>query len=257
MSRKDLWEVFKTERRYYEQIRAHHAAGAGCQIEPHVRELVDAMIRGKVLDAGCGEGSITRFFAARHPEAEFVGVDISPIGIEMASEEKPPNATFQIGELETLPFDDNAFDLVYSQSAIEHVADLQKVLEEFYRVLKPGGRLIIRVGNAGVRNVRLRKALFNYVFRRNTLQQLEPTCELREGHETEDRRENFDSYDIPSDVLLRMLKKIGFEEIYFTTHVPGRRLEFSLKEIAARAVFAIPSFPFRHLGPTIVVMVEK
>jgi ubiquinone/menaquinone biosynthesis C-methylase UbiE len=95
-----------------------------------------------VLDAGCGIGAVTNFFAAKHPEAKFTGLNISPEQIKEANKTVNPNTSFVLGTYETTPFDDNFFDFVYFYQSIGY-RPLVRVLEETYRILKPGGKLLI------------------------------------------------------------------------------------------------------------------
>ncbi len=100
---------------------------------------------------GAVKGSIARTLAAEYPKCEFVGTDLSPIGIAMAAggSTVPPNVRFQVGNLQELPFESGRFQFVYSQSVIEHVADWRAAIREMYRVVAPGGSVLIRVGNGG------------------------------------------------------------------------------------------------------------
>ena len=96
----------------------------------------------KILDAGCGIGKVTNFFAEKHPEAEFVGLNISPEQIKEAEKTAPSNVSFVNGSYDKMPFDDNTFDFIYFYQSIGY-RPLVQVLKEAYRVLKPGGKLLI------------------------------------------------------------------------------------------------------------------
>ncbi|MBK9249262.1 MAG: class I SAM-dependent methyltransferase [Ignavibacteria bacterium] len=56
-------------------------------------------------------------------------------------------ANLQLADAENMPFDDNSFDAVYSFGVIHHTPNIQKTIEETYRILKPGGQAIISVYN--------------------------------------------------------------------------------------------------------------
>lgn len=96
----------------------------------------------KVLDAGCGIGAVTNFFAKNHPEAFFTGITISSEQVKIAQENAPKNCTFVNASYDAMPFDDNAFDFVYFNQSIGYVP-LVDVLSQVRRVLKPGGKLLI------------------------------------------------------------------------------------------------------------------
>lgn len=97
------------------------------------------------LDAGCGDG---RYLAALDAElpARRAGTDISERILETARARV--DADFRQGNLESLPFEDGAFDLVLCSQVIEHVLDADAAAAELARVLRPGGTLVISTDNA-------------------------------------------------------------------------------------------------------------
>ncbi len=103
---------------------------------------------GAVLDIGCG-GGIDTFFAALMvgPEGKAVGIDMIPEMLARAREnlrDTPlTNVTFQEASAENLPFLDESFDVVISNGVFNLIPDKAKAVGEAFRVLKPGGRLMI------------------------------------------------------------------------------------------------------------------
>ena len=100
----------------------------------------------KILDIGCGTGNLSLELAKLG--AEVTGVDISEAMLVKAREKaKKENLDieFYCADVHNLPFDDETFDAVVSLSALEFVPDLSEALKEAYRVLKPGGRLVIGI----------------------------------------------------------------------------------------------------------------
>ncbi len=101
-----------------------------------------------VLDLGSG-GGIDCFLAAKKvgPEGHVIGVDMTPEMIERARENKTrlkaDNVEFRLGEIEHLPIADQSIDVVISNCVINLSVDKQQVLNEVYRVLKPGGKLAV------------------------------------------------------------------------------------------------------------------
>ena len=101
-----------------------------------------------VLDLGAGAG-FDCFLAASKvgSKGKVIGVDMTPEMIEKARENAKRNAVknveFRLGEIENLPLADNSVDVVISNCVINLSADKQRVLQEIYRVLKPGGRISI------------------------------------------------------------------------------------------------------------------
>lgn len=96
----------------------------------------------KVLDAGCGVGSVSKHFAAKHPECDFTCLNISQEQIQKGSIDKPDNLTFVEGSFDAMPFEDNTFDFIYFYQSIGY-RPLTRTLAEVHRVLKPGGKVLI------------------------------------------------------------------------------------------------------------------
>ncbi|MCO5995481.1 class I SAM-dependent methyltransferase [Actinoallomurus rhizosphaericola] len=98
----------------------------------------------RVLDAGCGEGYLTRTLAARG--ARVVGVDACHGLIDAAEGlpcEGPGSASFTRASVDALPMEDASFDLVVCNHLFSHLHDPSRAIDEFGRVLRSGGRLII------------------------------------------------------------------------------------------------------------------
>ncbi|MBI2756946.1 MAG: methyltransferase domain-containing protein [Chloroflexi bacterium] len=106
-----------------------------------IREFVE--LRGKrILDIGCGMGMyVSRL---RQYSNDVYGVDVDPEKIAEASSWLP-NLKVAPGEL--LPFEDNTFDVILLNEVIEHVEDDQKTIQEAYRLLVPGGHIVIYAPN--------------------------------------------------------------------------------------------------------------
>jgi len=92
--------------------------------------------RGRILDAGCGTGLLTR-----HLPAGSVGVDINPRNVELASRRLPTHE-FLLADVEALPFPDGSFGTVLCTEVVEHIPFPDRALREFRRILAPGGVLI-------------------------------------------------------------------------------------------------------------------
>ncbi len=98
---------------------------------------------GVATDAGCGTGAMLKLLAKDVPGKEFYGIDLSEKMIEVAKE-NGGNIHFQQGDCETLPYPDESFDVVTCSMSFHHYPHVEKFFLNVGRVLKPGGRLILR-----------------------------------------------------------------------------------------------------------------
>ena len=97
-----------------------------------------------VLDAGCGEGYLSRRLAS--DGATVTGIDSSTSLIEAAQErnlQDGPPIRFDVGSVETLPYTDNTFDLVVCNHLMNDLRDPAGPIREFGRVLRGGGSMVI------------------------------------------------------------------------------------------------------------------
>ncbi len=97
----------------------------------------------RVLDFGCGPGTITVGLAEAVAPGEVHGIDIEESQVELARGAAEAggheNATFHIGDVTALPFEDDYFDAAHCHAVLMHVPDTASALSEVQRVLKPGG----------------------------------------------------------------------------------------------------------------------
>ncbi|MGV2828142.1 class I SAM-dependent methyltransferase [Myxosarcina sp. GI1(2024)] len=122
------------------------------------RQAVIEAVRGKpvrILDLGCGTGSTTLMLKRAFPEAEVIGLDLSPHMLVMA-EYKAKEAGLDIqwlhGNAEATDFQNESFDLVTASLLFHETPPTvaQNILWEGFRLLKPGGEVIILDGNQKV-----------------------------------------------------------------------------------------------------------
>ena len=96
----------------------------------------------KILDLWCGFWN--NIYNIYSPENEVIGVDIEKDNVTSCSEKFPNHQFLQI-DGEILPFEDEVFDVIQSLDVLEHVDDLDGVLNEATRVLKKWGKFIVEV----------------------------------------------------------------------------------------------------------------
>ena len=118
---------------------------AGCGNPTALANLQEGEV---VLDLGSG-GGIDAFLAAKKvgPKGKVIGVDMTEEMVQLAKENaermKVENVEFRLGEIENLPVEDGAVDVLISNCVINLSPDKDKVFGEAFRVLRPGGRMLI------------------------------------------------------------------------------------------------------------------
>jgi demethylmenaquinone methyltransferase/2-methoxy-6-polyprenyl-1,4-benzoquinol methylase/phosphoethanolamine N-methyltransferase len=114
-----------------------------------VIELAKVKPGDKVLDVGCGTGSLTLTAKASAGASGAVyGIDASPEMIDVARKkalQAGSDVVFDVGLIEKIPFPDATFDVVVSRLVIHHLPDdlKRKAFAEIFRVLKPGGHFLV------------------------------------------------------------------------------------------------------------------
>lgn len=106
---------------------------------PHIVAFVHSLgdaERG--LDVGCGDGRLTAELSA----LKLCAIDVSPVALDRAQRRLGSEADLvEVDPDEPLPLEDSRFDLVLCAETLEHVRDVQLLLSEIRRVLRPGGTL--------------------------------------------------------------------------------------------------------------------
>jgi len=112
-----------------------------------LRRLDKHLPRGALLDAGCGPGHLAIAIAGKFPGVKVTGLDNNAYMLAAAlrnqSRWSAGNVVFRSGDVHELPCDDGSFDFVVSTLSLHHWRDARRALAEVFRVLKPGGRLLL------------------------------------------------------------------------------------------------------------------
>ncbi len=113
------------------------------------KALAEALLRTMnyqvVADLGAGEGTLSQLLAQRAEKV--IAVDLSPKMVEfgraLAEKHNLPNLEYRIGDIEEPPIEADSVDLAFLSQALHHAEHPQKALDAAYRLLKPGGRLVV------------------------------------------------------------------------------------------------------------------
>ena len=97
-----------------------------------------------LLDVGCGTGPMIELLTAELPGRNYTGLDLTPRMIQVATDKGLPNTTFIVGDAENLPFEDEGFDVVICANSFHHYPNPQAFFDGVARVLRPGGKLVLR-----------------------------------------------------------------------------------------------------------------
>ena len=125
-------------------IREHRDKYRNELTDPAMLHAIGEPTGLEILDAGCGEGYLSRILAKKGANA--TGIDSSTRLIEAARRQNLADAlsvSFDIGSVDDLPYPDGAFDLVVCNHLVNDLFDPSKAISEFARVLRSSGRLII------------------------------------------------------------------------------------------------------------------
>jgi ubiquinone/menaquinone biosynthesis C-methylase UbiE len=140
-------------RQFYELVEAHRYTK-----EWHIPIAADFQsARGlQVLEIGCGLGTDGAQFA--QAGADYTGVDLTEAAVDLARkrfELFDLQGKFQTADAESLAFEDESFDLVYSHGVLHHTPETGKAIREIHRILRPGGRAVVMLYHRGSYNYRV------------------------------------------------------------------------------------------------------
>jgi arsenite methyltransferase len=159
----------------------------------------------RALDIGCGTGRLGEYVANLvAPRGEVIGVDPLPLRIDIAGR-KNPRFSASVGRAEDLSkFQDESFDLAYSNSVFHWVLDKPTALREALRVLKRGGRFGVNSADAD---------------RPHQSQKLVREVLLEEGLSKSDGANALGTnYRVTAHELTKLLKEAGFKDVDVKSH---------------------------------------
>jgi len=102
----------------------------------------------RLVDVGCGPGSITRGLAERLVPGQVVGLDVSRETLDTARRDAAArglhNLAYEEGSVYAMPFPDASFDVAYAHQVFQHLREREAALREMFRVVRPGGLVAVR-----------------------------------------------------------------------------------------------------------------
>lgn len=138
-------KIEPTFTRYFDQKHPRHD-----RYKERFAHMLEYIVGPKILDVGCGTG-LTCYLTSQLDNIEEIhGLDLQLTALEVAKKNvSSKKVTFHHGFAEELKFDDNYFNTIFLTETLEHVADVEKVLKQCYRVLKKNFPIIISCPNNG------------------------------------------------------------------------------------------------------------
>ena len=129
-------------------LRSHRwrtAENSAAYLLPHLKPHM------RILDVGCGPGTITADLAERVPRGHVTGIDTAPAIVGQARElaGDRDNLDFTTGDVYALGYPDDTFCVVHAHQVLQHLTDPVRALREMRRVCKPGGLIAARDGDYG------------------------------------------------------------------------------------------------------------
>ena len=142
---------------YFQELAAKYDAWFqtphGKYVYKYEREMIDRLLDissgVQVLDVGCGTGIYTQELLMKG--ARVIGMDISPEMLSIAkykTERFGDQVCFLEADAGNMPFPDSQFDVVVSVTAMEFFSEPRTCLQEMYRVLRPGGHMVVATLNS-------------------------------------------------------------------------------------------------------------
>ncbi|MBI4300214.1 MAG: methyltransferase domain-containing protein [Chloroflexi bacterium] len=144
---KTTGRVLHSHARWYDLLERVISHGWVKATREKLIELAAPAPGEKVLDVGCGTGTLAIAIKRQAGAGEVHGIDASPEMIQVAKEKSAKDGSdidFRVALIEAIPFPDASFDLVTSSLTLHHLPDdlKEKGFLEIRRVLKPGGRFM-------------------------------------------------------------------------------------------------------------------
>jgi ubiquinone/menaquinone biosynthesis C-methylase UbiE len=130
---------------YYDEQHTNEDA-AQEKYHENLNDILKLKSGMKVLDAGCGQGVVATYLAMNN-DVHITGITITPHEVKTATKfarlhRVSEKTSFVLADYAAIPFEDGSFDRVYTTESLSHAPDVNKVIKELARVLRPGGLLV-------------------------------------------------------------------------------------------------------------------
>ena len=136
----DVQGMFNAVAKNYDLMNSLASLGQVRRWRKEVRRAVVTRPAMRVLDVAAGTGASSIEFVCAG--ADVVAVDFSE-GMLEEGRRRHPEIDFRQADAMNLPFEDNSFDAVTTSFGLRNIQDFDRALREFYRVLRPGGHLVV------------------------------------------------------------------------------------------------------------------
>jgi len=156
----------------------------------------------KILEVGCGGGHFASMIKKNFPSCEVYGIDLDEAHIKYAKEHYK-EVNFLVADINSLPFEDNTFDIIYSHTVIEHLP-FKNFITEQHRVLKENGKLIIFEVEPKMQHTNN----FTYL-----LEEIDQQFSYLEFEKTENK---VGAYGVEPNITLKNLENYGFKNIHLS-----------------------------------------
>jgi 2-polyprenyl-3-methyl-5-hydroxy-6-metoxy-1,4-benzoquinol methylase len=193
--------TFKELKKYFKNYAAKNKNRKKSTRWPETLKIIEG---DRVLDFGCWKGSQT-YTIGELGSNEVIGIDTRQSDIDIANDFfKLPNITYEVRDIFTNPFPDSYFDCIVFTEVIEHVENPIDYLREFFRILKPGGFLILSTPNA----TSLKNFLYAISYRKKEKREKILSDISNEDKHTGTHLEHIFNWDFPT--LARLIITAGF-----------------------------------------------
>lgn len=185
-------------------------------------------VGGKVLDAGCGSGLVTRYLAQTYPTSIIIGCDASEVRIAQAEEasRKQANIEFQVDDISHTRFKSETFDAIVCRYVMQHLSasKQRETVNELSRCLKPGGVLYMIDADGILANLYPQSLEL-----KNAMNEVQSKCSI----------DLYSGRKIP--FLLYEAGIVGIETVSYSVNFTGEALQREIELMATRLESATPA----------------